>query len=207
MNREATPHDVYSRLGTVLRERRLELGLKQTELKQHGGPSPETVVKFEKGDVSGNVQPRTLDGFDRALQWKQGSTKAVMDGGDPTPLFVSSSPDRAATGHHGKQELQKVWIPVPRCIIQDLIIAASRVSVMARVAPGKENAELPDDLREAIRHVYVLTADMSALLASSDRGFVDLESLMDSNTPLHPYGFRGENFGSTVSFEHGDVEG
>lgn len=206
MNREPTPHDVNRRLGTVLRERRLELGLKQTELKQHGGPSPETVVKFEKGDVSGKIQPRTLDGFDRALQWKQGSTKTVMDGGEPTPLFSVSSPDRAAGGHHHpKGEQQKVWIPVPRCIIQDLIIAASRVSVMARINAG-EHHELPDEMREAIRHVYILTADMSALLASSDRGFVDLAALMDSNAPLHPYGFRGEDFRSVVGFEHSDVE-
>lgn len=185
----------------MLRDRRLELGLKQTELKQHGGPSPETVVKFEKGDVSGNVQPRTLDGFDRALQWQRGSTKTVMDGGEPTPLFTHSSPDRAASG----REKQKVWIPVPRCIIQDLIIAASRVSVMARISAGKGH-EISEDMREAIRHVYILTADMSALLASSDRGFIDLASLMDSNAPLHPYGFRGEDFAAAVGLENGDVE-
>ncbi|MFC9892142.1 helix-turn-helix domain-containing protein [Nocardia sp. NPDC127579] len=74
-----------ARLGQAVKSRRLELGLTQQEVAQAGGPSDTTQTGIEKG-VAKSVSPSTLRKLDAALGWAVGSSKEILDGGEPTTL-------------------------------------------------------------------------------------------------------------------------
>lgn len=76
------------RLGVAVKMRRLSLGLSHDEVKQAGGPSDTTVSKIEN-DAAGVPARITLQRLDTALRWEPGSARAVMDGGQPTPIADS----------------------------------------------------------------------------------------------------------------------
>ena len=73
------------RLAQAVQRRRRQLGLAQGDLTALGGPSEQTVRKIEQGQ-EGPYRRQTLDGLDRALGWKRGTTRGLLAGavtGDP----------------------------------------------------------------------------------------------------------------------------
>lgn len=65
--------------------RRRELDLTQLEVWNRGGPSNSTLTAIEAGR-SPAPSRSTLKKLDRALQWVDGSAKACLSGGKPTPV-------------------------------------------------------------------------------------------------------------------------
>lgn len=70
------------RLAQAVRLRRRLMRLKQTELKDLGGPSHTTVGAIERGDWEA-LQDGTKASIEQALGWVDGSVDQVLAGGDP----------------------------------------------------------------------------------------------------------------------------
>lgn len=135
----------HERLGKLIFTRRHELGLTQENIEERGGPAPLTVSEYEKGKVPNKPQPRTLSRFDAALEWADGSSAAVLKGGDPIPLDVraltleararnSAARDDAPNGTR--------WAVVDLDEVATVAIAALRLARQAEEVSGLPNALL-----------------------------------------------------------------
>ena len=87
-NSEAVTTPDPARLARIARDRRNELGLTQRQAADAAGVSDQTWLTLENGRT---VSRRTLAGVDEAMQWEPGSARAVLMGGDPTPIGASIS--------------------------------------------------------------------------------------------------------------------
>ena len=75
----------WKKLGEALHDRRVELGLQQTEIAGRGGPSSAVVRYAEHGD-GGPYRGVTIRGYEAALDWKAGSFMAILNGGEATVM-------------------------------------------------------------------------------------------------------------------------
>jgi hypothetical protein len=75
----------WERLAGFVRERRIELGMTQEDVRGAGGPSTATMRLIE-GALQENYQPATLRDLERVLRWERGSARIVLSGGDPVLL-------------------------------------------------------------------------------------------------------------------------
>lgn len=77
----------WTRLAQLARERREELGLHQQDVVDAAGTGLSLAVlsQLENGR-NDNPRTSTLMALDRGLQWKAGSAKAILGGGDPVTL-------------------------------------------------------------------------------------------------------------------------
>lgn len=77
-------------LAQAVRERREQLGLRQSDLATRGGPGLGTVQNIEQGarDV---YSSRTVAQLDRALGWASGSSQALLTHGH-IPQSVTCAP-------------------------------------------------------------------------------------------------------------------
>lgn len=64
-------------LGTLVRRRRENLGLKQGDLVQYGGPAVSTVGKIERAAQS-SYPLRTQHQVENALGWKRGTVRSIV---------------------------------------------------------------------------------------------------------------------------------
>ena len=150
------------RTAELLRMRRVQLRLAQNDLRARGGPSPDTVVKFETGRIAENPQFRTLVAFDTSLDWEPGSTRAVLDGGTPTPIDryskVKLSTPESVQAH--VVEHTDEWVAVPRTMIQELALAANQL------IGELVSAEMDSDTAERVGQ---LSASLAALTATHEQ--------------------------------------
>lgn len=79
-------HDLdWERLGRYVLDRRRELGLTQPELQAAGGPGAATIRLIE-GAKATSYSGRKLRDLEAALEWRQGSINAILNGGEPRPV-------------------------------------------------------------------------------------------------------------------------
>lgn len=83
---------MWEKLGEAVRARRHELGLTQADIREHGGPSPAIVGALENNRAA-QLSPRMRRGLDQALQWEPGSVNAILAGGEPVAITLSSPTD------------------------------------------------------------------------------------------------------------------
>lgn len=74
----------WKRLPTAIRAARERLGMTQAGLATAAGVSESTVQNLEGRAPS--RMPATMPKVERALGWAPGSARAIVEGGDPTPL-------------------------------------------------------------------------------------------------------------------------
>lgn len=86
--------DHWRLLAVAVVARRNELGLRQIDIPQRGGPSLDRVQAIEAG-ASGNYRPSTLSALETALFWEPGSVERVLAGGRPT-VAVAADPGQGA---------------------------------------------------------------------------------------------------------------
>lgn len=172
------------RLAEAIRERRSELGLRQEDLKDLGGPSAETVSNYESGDIPVNPQDRTLAGVDTALRWQLGSSRSILNGGAPATIDVRAeySTARVLREHiadvTGETVDTKKWCAVPRHSIQDLAVTAAKLSALTR-----HHTSTHPDVFDAAAQIHLLAADLLALCIGTDRSDNELIALIGSLTP------------------------
>lgn len=75
----------WDRLARAVIDRRMELDLTQIHVAQRGGLSLDRVSAIERGEAR-NLRPRTIKALEAGLDWENGSVRAVLDGGAPTPV-------------------------------------------------------------------------------------------------------------------------
>ena len=80
--------DSATRLARAVRDRRLQLGLRQEDAASEAGVSVATWRKVESGKVE-SFTSRTLAMLDRGLQWEPGSARDVATGGEPRPESIT----------------------------------------------------------------------------------------------------------------------
>lgn len=73
------------RFGTLVRQRRLDLGLTQDQVAAAGGPSDKKQTQIENG-ASPAPSITTQAKVDKGLQWKPGSAASALRGGVPAKL-------------------------------------------------------------------------------------------------------------------------
>jgi transcriptional regulator with XRE-family HTH domain len=94
--------DIMSRekLAGLVRERRKALGLTQPQVAERGDVSVELVRRVET-NRSGDLRASKIEGLERALEWEQGSIRAILDGGMPTEVRRAPDDLAAATARTG----------------------------------------------------------------------------------------------------------
>lgn len=75
------------RLGHLVKDRRVELGLTHAQVTAGGGPSAGSMQKIEHGQ-GGTRAAGTLADLERVLYWAPGSCRVILAGGDPTTVAV-----------------------------------------------------------------------------------------------------------------------
>lgn len=83
----------WTRLGELVRLRREELDLTQSQVQERGGPSPALTRAVENGRATAMSHSKRRD-LERALEWQVGSIDDVLAGKSPTlasePLVIPS---------------------------------------------------------------------------------------------------------------------
>lgn len=168
------------RLGKLVRQRRTELDLNQDQIAELGGPSPDTVVRFERGKIGSKPQPRTLEGLDTALRWRPGSSKRVLEGGDPVAI---DHPRDLETSRRLNEVMAQAgghsWTPIQRRSIEDLANAAHKLVILCQLDshdPG---------ICEMARRIHLLAADMMTTAIASERGDNELLDLLEASNAGH----------------------
>lgn len=103
------------RFGRVVKERREELGMSQSELAGTLNVAEGTVSAIEQGRRIRGVAGRTQAALDRALGWAPGSSHEVLGGGVATVLRPP---------HHGVTVSSVADDPAVRLLIDELGMAA-----------------------------------------------------------------------------------
>jgi hypothetical protein len=75
----------WRRLAEAVRQRRDERGWTQPDVYSRGGPSIDRIQAIE-GVRTDSYSSRTLSKLERALDWKTGSCRAILAGGEATSL-------------------------------------------------------------------------------------------------------------------------
>jgi hypothetical protein len=84
-----TGPEARRRLGALMEQRRLELGLRWQDVAETGGVSLKALHSARTGNAS--IRPLTQQAIENGLRWEHGSIQRVLDDADPIPL-------RAVTG-------------------------------------------------------------------------------------------------------------
>ncbi|USC16971.1 hypothetical protein [Rhodococcus sp. 11-3] len=174
------PPDRKHVLADAIRSRRNELGLRQDELREFGGPSAQTVLDYEACKIPDEPQARTLQGFDRALRWKIGTSYRILntEGAEPVPADVAEDRRDAqrfqATFQPvlGNTAPDDPWVPVRASLIKDLSMKASKLLVAARLE------QCPPGHMEYITGIHGIAGDMLALAIGVELGDDELMNLV-----------------------------
>ncbi|RXS78866.1 XRE family transcriptional regulator [Streptomyces sp. TM32] len=85
----------WKRLAEAIKDARQALRLTQVDLASAAGVSESTIQNLEAGESRSRI-PTSLPRVERALNWREGSAQAVLEGGEPTPSHDDDT-DRAGT--------------------------------------------------------------------------------------------------------------
>lgn len=100
----------WDRLAEFARERRVELGMTQEDVRAAGGPSTATMRLIE-GALQQGYQPATLRDLEKVFRWERGSAARILAGGEPAELSVGPAPGRPALLEFGDEDLPDDEIP------------------------------------------------------------------------------------------------
>lgn len=85
----------WAELAAAIRSAREARGLTQPKLAELAGVSEGSVQNLESGKPR-NRMPQTLAKIEPHLGWAAGSGRAILDGGEPTPVAADDTEDLAA---------------------------------------------------------------------------------------------------------------
>ncbi|ATL72537.1 helix-turn-helix domain-containing protein [Nocardia terpenica] len=80
--------DNHERFGVIVKGRRQQLKMTQSDVSAAGGPSFVTVSKIERNVADHPLRPSTFQRLDTALGWEPGSAERAYHGGDPKALYT-----------------------------------------------------------------------------------------------------------------------
>lgn len=100
----ASVREDRQRLARMVKERRDELGVRQDQMRDRGGPSTTKMTEVERV-IGPTPTPQTLRKLDAGLGWAQGSAARVLAGGEPE-LLTRPTDLRAATDQELLDEIK-----------------------------------------------------------------------------------------------------
>ncbi len=136
---EATPED-WERLWGAIEARAAKLKMNWTEVA--GAVSLSDMSLYKIRDGVGLSQRKKIDGIDKGMQWEEGSTRAILAGGEPVPL----DPPDYLTREEAEQQYAR------RDVVEGLleIVESTPGTVDALVRQLEEMRRVQDELREAL---------------------------------------------------------
>jgi DNA-binding XRE family transcriptional regulator len=137
-----TPDD-WARLGTRVRSERERHGLSRNALAEMAGVSVGSIQSVELGTVRARWPqsfirarwPQSLSTIEKALGWKLGSMKAILNGGEPGTL----------PAREPQPVVENDAVTVPAGLYADLVAITAHVSV-GRSAAFVQGRPYPDAL-------------------------------------------------------------
>lgn len=161
------------RLGHLVRERRIELGLRQKDFRDQGGPSGPTMFRIESGKLSDKPHQQMLERLDMCLRWQMGSCRSILDGGEPIPSTIRSQVQEARKAREVGQVTSADWIAVPTLRINDLLIILSRLANQAVLEGAGEEV-----IRDA-QTARLIAVDLIAIAIATERGDAPTRKLVE----------------------------
>jgi hypothetical protein len=110
-----------ARLTAFMNERRIDLGLRWTDVGEAGGISAETLRAIRRD--SAPLRELTKAGLEKGLRWKQGSVDSILAGGTPDPDDTPGLPDLSVLSPKEQRDLIGA-----AHVLADLIAKAERES-------------------------------------------------------------------------------
>lgn len=98
--------DRRARLGSLIRQRRLELRLSEREAVKLAAIARNTWSGAEKGRT--RTAEHNWPGIEQALRWAPGSIEAILAGGEPTIEESQRPPSRVPTGDELADEIERI---------------------------------------------------------------------------------------------------
>jgi transcriptional regulator with XRE-family HTH domain len=142
----------WAKLGAAIRSAREARGLSQVDLAELAGISEGSVQNLESGKPR-NRMPQTLAKMEPHLGWAEGSGRAILDGGEPTPASAQASEDADAEAKLRRKlplrivdELESDDPLLDSTVIQLPGVEGARMTV---VVHGRSDAT-PEQIQEAL---------------------------------------------------------
>jgi Helix-turn-helix. len=142
----------WAKLGAAIRSAREARGLSQVDLAELAGISEGSVQNLESGKPR-NRMPQTLAKMEPHLGWAEGSGRAILDGGEPTPASAQASEDVDAEAKLRRKlplrivdELESDDPLLDSTVIQLPGVEGARMTV---VVHGRSDAT-PEQIQEAL---------------------------------------------------------
>lgn len=131
----STPQN-FDRLRAAIDDRAADLGHSLTGLATTAGIRYETLRALRNGE--NEPSPKTIRGLERALKWQTGSIKAILAGGDPTPLpeFQDPYESRIARLENISDEVKLAIIQRMRANREAAVAEAEAYDKLAQVEDG-----------------------------------------------------------------------
>lgn len=101
LRKQDFPDEAWTRLGELLVDRRVELGYpgrKRAQFARDNGLSHDRTISEIENAGRGNYESATVSQLEQVYRWGTGSIRRVLEGGDPTPLDLSSPPEKVPLG-------------------------------------------------------------------------------------------------------------
>jgi transcriptional regulator with XRE-family HTH domain len=163
----------WGRLAAAVRSARDARGLSQTALAELAGVSEGSIQNLESGKPRSRM-PQTVARVEPHLGWAEGSARAILDGGEPTPAagaHRSSAMSRAAKDRLREKlplrvvdELESDDPLIDSQVIQLPGAKGARMTVVVHGSPDSTPQEIQDALiawRKAERKLHRLPDDDS----------------------------------------------
>ncbi|MGB6244614.1 MAG: hypothetical protein WBF94_06640 [Gordonia sp. (in: high G+C Gram-positive bacteria)] len=176
-----------SRFGELVERRRGELGINQSDVPQHGGPSDLTVRKLERGRIA-RPSAATFSKLDTALQWAPGSARAAFHGGEPVPLSPEAGAGGLANWRRLRPPAAVVGIDQGVVLRTDALAEILRLSTALDSLQGLSEGDVQriTDLRHALDRVIRAWVIRQAEIAKLRGGISDLTIVLDDQLRTRP---------------------
>lgn len=138
----------WEQLAAAVKERRIALGLTQTQVAELGGLSVELLRMVENNRTGQRLSAPKARGLERALRWESGSIAAVIAGGEPTPAATPPVAPPAAGPPMGPEPADR--FAMARRVLalrrtfgdyQDMMAADAHAALAAQMAQSAREAE------------------------------------------------------------------
>lgn len=154
----------WAKLATAIRAAREARGLSQVALAELAGISEGSVQNLESGSSRTRIPP-SISKVEPHLGWAEGSGRAILDGGDPTPATPPADPKDSRRGGLPLRVVDELESDDPlldSTVIQLPGVNGARMTVVVRGKPDATPQEIQEALlawRKAERNLHRLTGD------------------------------------------------
>lgn len=128
-------------LAGAMKRRRQSKGWSYRRIVENEGPSKPTILKYERGQIPEVVDDVMMHRIDVGYEWKDGSTRALLEGNPDDPEAATPAP-------------ADVWADLSQSMEE--MVDNTTLDLMASVRSLEKvltKYKMPDDVREAVGEI------------------------------------------------------